>query len=83
MEQEERASRILSIADMIRLGYGDSPDAIWRRVRYGIIPPPVEMGHGTVGWIEREIVADERTRKRRPSGSQRNEPRKNEDPQAA
>jgi predicted DNA-binding transcriptional regulator AlpA len=73
MESEERASRILSVADLIRLGYGDSPATLWRRVKQGIIPAPVEMGPGTIGWFEREIVAAERTRKRRTPGPHKSE----------
>jgi predicted DNA-binding transcriptional regulator AlpA len=68
MQSEERASRILSMGDMIRLGYGDSPATLWRRVKQGIIPPPFEMGN-EIGWFEREIVAAERTRKRRTYGA--------------
>jgi predicted DNA-binding transcriptional regulator AlpA len=68
MQPEECASRILSVADMIRLGYGDSPATIWRRVKQGIIPPPFELGN-EIGFWEREIVAAERTRKRRTYGA--------------
>jgi predicted DNA-binding transcriptional regulator AlpA len=74
MESEERASRILSIADMIRLGYGDNPATIWRRVKQGMIPPPCDFGNGMVGFLEREIVAAERDRKRRSYSSQKPEP---------
>jgi predicted DNA-binding transcriptional regulator AlpA len=68
METDERASRILSMADLIRLGYGDNPATIWRRVKQGIIPPPFQMGN-EIGFWEREIVAAERTRKRRTYGA--------------
>lgn len=71
MESEQHASRILSVADMIKLGYGDSPATIWRRVKQGIIPTPFEIGPGTIGFLEREIIAAERTRKRRTSGSRK------------
>jgi predicted DNA-binding transcriptional regulator AlpA len=64
-EPEERATRVLTIADMIRLGYGDSPTTIWRRVKQGIIPAPYDFGNGMVGFYEREIVAAERDRKQR------------------
>jgi predicted DNA-binding transcriptional regulator AlpA len=73
MQSEERASRILSMADMIRLGYGDSPATLWRRVKQGIIPSPFELGN-EIGWFEREIVAAERTRKRRTYGTAKTEP---------
>jgi len=73
-EPEERASRILTIADMIRLGYGDSPTTIWRRVKQGIIPAPYDFGNGMVGFYEREIIAAERNRRRRIYSSQKPEP---------
>jgi predicted DNA-binding transcriptional regulator AlpA len=68
MQPDERASRILSMADLIRLGWGESPATIWRRVKQGIIPPPFELGN-EIGFWEREIVAAERTRPRRTPGA--------------
>ena len=48
---------------------GLSRVTIWRRVRAGTFPPPVELGVNSVGWPASEITAWLESRKRRTYGA--------------
>ena len=49
---------------------GLSRVTIWRRVRAGTFPPPVELGVNSVGWPASEITAWLKSRKRRTYGAE-------------
>ncbi len=48
---------------------GLSRVTIWRRVRAGTFPPPIELGANSVGWPASEITAWLESRKRRTYGA--------------
>ena len=48
---------------------GLSRVTIWRRVRAGTFPAPVELGVNSVGWPASEITAWLESRKRRTYGA--------------
>ncbi len=49
---------------------GLSRVTIWRRVRAGTFPAPVELGVNSVGWPASEITAWLESRKRRTYGAE-------------
>ena len=50
---------------------GLSRVTIWRRVRAGTFPPPVQLGENSIGWLESEITAWVENRKRRTYGAEK------------
>ena len=56
-------------APQVIIRTGLSRSTIWRRVKAGDFPPPVELGVQAVGWPESEIVAWLESRKRRTYGA--------------
>jgi len=46
---------LLSYRDLDALGYG-SRTTIWRKVKDGEFPPPIDLGHDRKGWLESDIV---------------------------
>ncbi len=44
---------------------GLSRSTIWRRIRGGTFPPPVELGVNSIGWLESSITAWLASRPRR------------------
>ena len=53
---------------MARVGL--SRTTIWRRVRAGTFPAPVELGENSIGWPENLITSWIESRKRRTYGAQ-------------
>lgn len=49
---------------------GLSRTTIWRKVRAGDFPSPIELGANSVGWPAAEIAAWLESRKRRDYGAQ-------------
>ncbi len=53
---------------LIRTGL--SRTTIWRRVRAGTFPAPIELGENSIGWPESEITAWLANRPRRTYGAE-------------
>ncbi len=53
-----RAPEVMSLTGLSR-------STIWRRVRAGTFPAPVEIGVNSIGWPESEITAWRESRQRR------------------
>jgi predicted DNA-binding transcriptional regulator AlpA len=49
---------------------GNSRTQIWRKVRDGTFPAPIELGPNSVGWFEDEVFAWLDTRPRRTYGAE-------------
>ena len=59
---------ILRIAD-VTARTGHSRVGIWRKVRAGQFPAPIELSANTIGWPEGEIAAWQSSRPRRTYGA--------------
>lgn len=44
--------------DVVRILYACSSATIWRRVRAGLIPPPVKLGPNITAWSVSELRSD-------------------------
>ena len=53
---------------------GLSRTTIWRKVRAGTFPPPIELGVNSVGWPAAEIAAWLESRNRRDYRAQSGDP---------
>ena len=53
IEHSPSKSMLRVPAVMVRTGL--SRTTIWRRVRAGTFPPPVDLGNGLIGWTEPTI----------------------------
>lgn len=58
----KRIVRLNTVMDMVGL----SRSSIYRRLDNGSFPKPVDLGSGTIGWVENEIISwiDERIAQR-------------------
>jgi prophage regulatory protein len=60
--------KVLRIADVIeRIGL--SRISIWRKVRAGEFPAPIELSRNSIGWPESEIAQWQASRPRRTYGA--------------
>jgi prophage regulatory protein len=60
--------KVLRIADVIeRIGL--SRISIWRKVRAGEFPAPIELSRNSIGWPESEIAQWQASRPRRNYGA--------------
>jgi prophage regulatory protein len=66
-------SNVLRIAGVIA-STGLSRVSIWRKVREGQFPAPIELGSNSIGWIEPEVVEWQASRPRRRYGASAPEP---------
>lgn len=48
---------------------GLSRTTIWRRIKAGTFPAPIELGQNSVGWLASEIEAWKKNRPRRTYGA--------------
>lgn len=46
---------ILRMNDVLTLTGIRSRTTIWRRLRAGTFPAPVDLGYGQIGWLENDI----------------------------
>jgi prophage regulatory protein len=60
---------ILRITDIVACT-GLSRVSIWRMVRAGPFPAPIQLSANTIGWLESEIAKWQETRPRRTYGAQ-------------
>ena len=61
-------NHMLRIADvMARTGL--SRVSIWRQVRAGQFPAPIELSANTIGWLENDIASWQASRPRRTYGT--------------
>lgn len=52
---DKKAQRVLRRKTLASL-LGISETTLWRRVRAGLVPPPVQFGNGQIGWLESTIA---------------------------
>lgn len=80
--QNEHADRILRIAELMRR-CGLSRSTLWRKVRNGTFPAPVQLSQGCTGWWESEVAAWLASRPRVTYAPQPSDPGPQAQPSAA
>ncbi|WP_417789130.1 helix-turn-helix transcriptional regulator [Terasakiella pusilla] len=47
---------VLRLTDILSLTGFKSRSTIWRKLRAGKFPEPIELGNGQIGWLESEVL---------------------------
>jgi prophage regulatory protein len=68
MQDQNVKSRRIIRGPVVEDRTGQSRVTIWRSVRAGTFPPPLQLGPNSVGWYEDEVDAWLATRPRRTYG---------------